>query len=44
MDIQEMGWGMVWTDLVQDKDSWRALTNVVMNLRFPRNAVNFLTR
>jgi hypothetical protein len=31
-----MGWdGMDWIDLAQDKDQWRALVNMVMNLRVP---------
>ena len=30
-------------DLAQDKATWRALANAVMNLRFPENAGNFLT-
>jgi hypothetical protein len=31
MDTQEVGWD--WIDLVQDRDRWRALVNVVLNLR-----------
>jgi hypothetical protein len=27
--------GMVWMDLVQDRNQWRALMNTVMNLRIP---------
>jgi hypothetical protein len=33
MDLREIGWGgMDWIDLAQDRDQWRALVNMVMNL------------
>jgi hypothetical protein len=34
MDLQEVGCrGMDWTELVQDRDRWLALVDVVMNRR-----------
>ncbi|PNF24189.1 hypothetical protein B7P43_G16874, partial [Cryptotermes secundus] len=35
-DLKEIAWdGMDWIDLAQDRDQWRALVNMVMNLRVP---------
>jgi len=36
MDLQEVGCGyMDWNGLAQDRDRWRMLVSVVMNLRVP---------
>ena len=33
MDLKEVGWGrMDWIDVAQDRERWRTLVNVVMNL------------
>jgi hypothetical protein len=36
MDLREIGWdGRNRIELAQDRDQWRALVNMVMNLRVP---------
>jgi hypothetical protein len=36
LDLREIGWsGMDWIDLARDRDQWRDLANIVMNLRVP---------
>jgi hypothetical protein len=35
MDLREVGWGVDWIDLAQDRYRWRALVYTVMNLRVP---------
>jgi hypothetical protein len=35
--------GMVWIDLAQDRDQWRALVNTVMNLWVLQKAGKFLS-
>jgi len=35
MDLHEVGWGVNWIDLTQDRDRWRTLVKTVMNLRVP---------
>ena len=33
MDLREMGWGMDWIDLAEDRYRCRAVVNAVMNFR-----------
>jgi hypothetical protein len=36
MDLREIGWdGVDWMDTAQDRDQWRALVNMVLNLQGP---------
>jgi hypothetical protein len=36
MNLRKTGWGVMdWTDLDQDRDQWRALVNMAMNLWVP---------
>jgi hypothetical protein len=36
VDLREIGWkGVGWTPLVQDRDQWWTLVNMVMNLQVP---------
>jgi hypothetical protein len=43
-DLHEVGFrDMDWIELDKDRDRWRTFVNVVMNIRVPQNAGNFLT-
>jgi hypothetical protein len=36
MDFKKIGWGgKDWIHLAQDRDQWKVLVNMVMNLRVP---------
>jgi hypothetical protein len=42
IDHGEIAWvGMDWAGPAQDRDQWRALGNIVMNLGVPENAGKF---
>jgi ribosome biogenesis protein Nip4 len=43
MDLRQAGWGDIdWINVVQNRDRWRALVYMVMNLRVPQNVGSFL--
>jgi hypothetical protein len=43
-DLQEVGLeGMVWIDLAEYRDRWRAIMNAVMNFQAAKSGSNFLT-
>jgi hypothetical protein len=36
MELEETGWeGVDWIDLAHNRDKWRLLLNVIMNIRVP---------
>jgi hypothetical protein len=44
MDVGERGWCVMdWIDLARNRDQWRALVNMVMNLRVPQKVGKFLS-
>jgi hypothetical protein len=44
MDIREVGWeGVDWIHLAENRDQWRAIVNMVMNLRDAYKMGNFMT-
>jgi hypothetical protein len=39
IDLGEVGWdGVDWIGLAKDRDRWRAVVNLLMNLRVPKDA------
>jgi hypothetical protein len=43
MDLQEIAWmGLDWIYLIQDRDRWWALLNILINLWVSQSSGNFL--
>jgi hypothetical protein len=43
MDLREVKWVMDWVSLAQDRDQWRVLLIIFMNLWGSRNIMKFLS-
>jgi hypothetical protein len=44
MDLRETGWGGInWIHVLQDRNQWRALMNMVLNFKVPQNVGKFLS-
>jgi hypothetical protein len=44
MDLKERGWfGIDWIDLAQNRDQWRAVVNMAMNIWVPLKVVKFFS-
>jgi hypothetical protein len=42
MDLREIGWGgKDWIHLVEERDQWRAVVNMIVNLHTPQNVCKF---
>jgi hypothetical protein len=42
MEFREIGWGIYWIDLAQDRGKERAVVNTVMNFRFSIKCGEFI--
>jgi hypothetical protein len=44
MNLKEIDWGdMDWIDLDEDRDWWRTIVNMILNLQVPYSAAKFLS-
>jgi hypothetical protein len=42
MDLQEVGWGVYWTELAHYRKRWRAIVNTITKVRVPKNGGKLL--